>query len=249
MLRFALAYWRPTAFAAVLLTLAAWPADLRAAGHAGNHGGFSSGFHGGYQSGYHAGYYGGYRGSSLYHPGYYSGYRLNSGYRPWYGYGRRIYGAGYYNYPGAYNYSYLSGGYDPSLEYYSPAYYYSPNAVTSAPDYGFQTGAPGLSTSSYATPATAVTQSDPSSGPAAVNVRVPADAQVWFDDSPTQQTGERRQYQSPPLATGKDYTYDVRARWTDGGRVVDETRHITVQANGVTTIDFTQPAPAVSAAK
>jgi hypothetical protein len=41
----------------------------------------------------------------------------------------------------------------------------------------------------------------------------------------------------------------VRARWTDNAKVMDETRHITVHANSVTSVDFMQPAPAGSTGK
>src|SRR5262249_29983293 len=48
---------------------------------------------------------------------------------------------------------------------------------------------------------------------AEVQVRVPANATVWFDGEPTEQTGPYRRFWTPPLEPGKVYTYQVKARW------------------------------------
>ena len=58
-------------------------------------------------------------------------------------------------------------------------------------------------------------------------VTVPADAEVWFDGAKTAQAGPYREFVSPPLRPGRSYSYDVRARWKDGGREVDRTRRVT----------------------
>jgi uncharacterized protein (TIGR03000 family) len=70
-------------------------------------------------------------------------------------------------------------------------------------------------------------------------VMVPADAEVWFDGAKTTQTGPDREFVSPPLQRGHSYSYDVRARWKDGGRAVDRTRHVTFYAGDELTLDFT----------
>jgi uncharacterized protein (TIGR03000 family) len=226
--------WRPALLAAAALALAVAPANVLAAGHGGGGGGFhggGGGFHGG-GGGFHGGgfgaggFHGGYNGG--YHAGYFGGYHGG------YGYDHRGYGYGYSPLWPYYSSAYFSGGDD-----LTPDYYYSPDS-NPAPDYppaGQYTGD--------------IPAPDPSSvaGPAGVSVHVPADAQVWFDDSPTKQTGEQRQYVTPTLPPDRDYTYAVRARWTADGKVVDQTRTITVRANGSTSVDFTQPAPAGSAAK
>jgi uncharacterized protein (TIGR03000 family) len=62
-------------------------------------------------------------------------------------------------------------------------------------------------------------------------LRVPADAEVWFDGKKTRQSGTLRHYFSPPLTPGKTYSYDVRVRWTKDGRSAEEKRHLRVQAN------------------
>ena len=71
--------------------------------------------------------------------------------------------------------------------------------------------------------------SSPADGRAAmISLRVPADAEIWFDGVPTTQTGSVRQFISPPLEPGRYFTYQLRVRWTDDGRPVERTRRLTV---------------------
>ncbi len=82
----------------------------------------------------------------------------------------------------------------------------------------------------------------PSDNRARIWLTVPADAQVWFDGEPTQQTGALRQFVSPPLGPGRSYTYAVRARWTKDGKPVEEERRVRVQAGASSRLDFTPSA-------
>ena len=47
-----------------------------------------------------------------------------------------------------------------------------------------------------------------------IGVRVPANAVVWFNGDRTSQTGDFREFQTPPLTPGQEFSYDVRAQWT-----------------------------------
>jgi uncharacterized protein (TIGR03000 family) len=47
---------------------------------------------------------------------------------------------------------------------------------------------------------------------------LPADAKIYINDEPTQQTGEVRQFQTPELATEKSYEFTIEAR--DGDKVL-----------------------------
>lgn len=76
-----------------------------------------------------------------------------------------------------------------------------------------------------------------------VRVLVPSGAEVWFDGSKTTQAGNSREYVSPSLAPDTTYSYEVRARWMDNGKPVEETRKVMVRAGSQATVDFTQPAP------
>jgi uncharacterized protein (TIGR03000 family) len=74
-------------------------------------------------------------------------------------------------------------------------------------------------------------------------VVVPADATVWIDGAPTTQTGTDREFQTPPLEPGRVFTYQVRARWTQNGQMMDQTRTAEVRAGGMTMLVFTSSAP------
>jgi uncharacterized protein (TIGR03000 family) len=75
--------------------------------------------------------------------------------------------------------------------------------------------------------------------PAAVEVRVPADAKVWFQDQLTKQTGAVRRFESPPLRPGVDYSYRIRASWMEGGKEVTRDQTVSVRPNGRAVVDFT----------
>lgn len=74
------------------------------------------------------------------------------------------------------------------------------------------------------------------------NVKVPADAELWFEGFKTSQQGERRKFQTPPLEPGKTFTYEIRARWTEDNGAVNRLQKFKVKAGDVLNIDFTVPA-------
>jgi uncharacterized protein (TIGR03000 family) len=75
--------------------------------------------------------------------------------------------------------------------------------------------------------------------PVHIAIRVPSNAEVWFEGAKTHQAGESREFISPPLALTRAYTYQIRTRWMEGGRPVDRTHTITVQAGDRIGLDFT----------
>jgi uncharacterized protein (TIGR03000 family) len=85
----------------------------------------------------------------------------------------------------------------------------------------------------------------PSDQAAHLVVRVPADAEVWFGTGKTTQTGATREFVSPPLSPGQEYTYEVRARWTESAKEMDQVRQVDVAAGSLRFLDFTRPAPEV----
>jgi uncharacterized protein (TIGR03000 family) len=190
--------------------------------HHGGHGG--GGWHGGGGGG-HGGGWGGYRG------GYYGGRGRDRGWGgvgigiglgyPWYGgYGGYGYYPGYY---GGYGYSpYYYGGSD---VYYDTTPYYSGAMPYDTPDYSYGSRALVQDNAAH------------------VRVVVPSGAKVWFDDRMTQQTGSVREFETPALTPGRDFSYDIKARWRDrDGKDVTLTRHVDVRANANVTVDFTRPA-------
>ena len=169
-----------------------------------------------------------------YYPGWgYSNYR---GY-PAYGYGWSGYYPGYYR------------GYYPSYGYMYPRYSYSyPGYYTTYPSY-YSTGSVPIfgRYDSYTTeattlaPASSTSAYTPQGDAVILNVRVSdPNAEVIIDGHPTQQRGMERQFISPPLETGNNYSYEVRARWTDAGGTPHEmTRNVAVSPGQAATVDFT----------
>lgn len=74
-------------------------------------------------------------------------------------------------------------------------------------------------------------------------VEVPAEATVWIEDQQMSQTGATRSFVSPPLAPGKTYIYDVRARWQENGREMEQRQSITVQGGSSSAVRFPTAEP------
>lgn len=72
-----------------------------------------------------------------------------------------------------------------------------------------------------------------------LTVEVPErNAQIWIDGSRTSQTGTVRRFLSPPINPGSNYTYDIKAQWTENGHTVDQTRTVRVRAGERVNVDF-----------
>ncbi len=154
---------------------------------------------------------------------------------PYRGWGAGWYGWGWPSYT-----SYNLYGYWPSSTYV----YSTPTVVGYTPDAVDYSGyySPPADTG-LSTMAPATDEAPPQDNCVHLMVHVPADAQLWFDSTLTQQTGTEREFYSPPLNPGQTYHYDIRAHWTaDNGQPVDVTRSVAVQANEWKQIDMTQPA-------
>jgi uncharacterized protein (TIGR03000 family) len=146
---------------------------------------------------------------------------------PWYGYGGYPYYG--YSYP-YYGFPYFSDPYDAS--FYTPdSSMVEPNAQNYL--------APGTGTYSYYPPAIA----NADSNIARVEVRVPPDAELWFDGTKMTQVGPLRTFTTPPLTPGRTFTYEVRASWMANGVPVTQTRQITVEAGKRATVDFLAGGP------
>jgi uncharacterized protein (TIGR03000 family) len=76
-----------------------------------------------------------------------------------------------------------------------------------------------------------------------IGIRVPSDAQIWFDGDKTSQTGSFRQFVSPQLEPDKTYTYQIRAKWIKDGGSVEQTRTVAVRAGQHVGVDFLAPSP------
>jgi uncharacterized protein (TIGR03000 family) len=71
-----------------------------------------------------------------------------------------------------------------------------------------------------------------------IAVRVPANAELWFDGHKTSQSGQVRQFETPTLDPAQEYTYEVHARWTENGHDVDRNRRLSVHAGDRLGVNF-----------
>ncbi len=159
------------------------------------------------------------------------------------GYGYPSYYRGWgYGYP---SYGYYDSGYGPnygSNNYYGfgvPAYSAYPSdqqpyGTVVQPGMGAYSSAYGGFNEGQGASA-AATQNE---NACQIGLRVPADAQVWFNGQAMRQTGSQREFVSPPLQPGQEYTYTIRARWMQNGQPVDQTRNLQVAASERHTVNF-----------
>ena len=162
------------------------------------------------------------------------------GYPYYYGY----YPAMSLYYPGYYNYGYYPYGlgYSPGYAYYYPSYSYgNPWSYPTTGTTDYYT-APASSYRYGSTDTSGYYSAAPSANTVKLNVRVPdSDAQVWVEGELTRQSGRTREYTSPPINPDRNYVYEVRARWMENGRTMDQTKRLPVRANDTLTVDFGAP--------
>ncbi|HEV3258042.1 MAG TPA: TIGR03000 domain-containing protein [Gemmataceae bacterium] len=77
---------------------------------------------------------------------------------------------------------------------------------------------------------------------ATLTVRLPLDAELWFDETKMSTAGAQREFITPPLTPGKTYSYMVRARWTQNGRVLDQAHQVSFHVGQAILVDFLAPA-------
>jgi uncharacterized protein (TIGR03000 family) len=208
--------------------------------HGGCYGGCNGGCYGGGCSGggyaYGSGYGGGYAG---YYGDYGSGYAMpygGTGYRSGSGY-NMPYGSGYYRDGGAERGDYRRD----DAEYRRP-----PTEVPAPRERGADTdrnrdrNRPGAGDRPPASdrPPGDTGAKPPENSAAAerqgdrayVRVQLPAEAQLFINDAATESTDSARNFYSPPLKAGKDYTYSFRAEMMRDGKKLQATKDVVVQA-------------------
>jgi uncharacterized protein (TIGR03000 family) len=86
----------------------------------------------------------------------------------------------------------------------------------------------------------ALNAADPAPGaqPAVITLRVPAGALVQFDGVDTRHEGITRRFETPPLAPGREYSYDLSVSWTDGGQTVVRQRRVSFKAGERVSLTF-----------
>jgi uncharacterized protein (TIGR03000 family) len=73
---------------------------------------------------------------------------------------------------------------------------------------------------------------------AILTVRLPAQATLTVDGTPTKQTGPQRRFVTPPLPAGKSFNYELVATWREGGSTQTVTKTVTVRAGQETNINL-----------
>jgi len=127
-----------------------------------------------------------------------------------------------------YGFGYGYGGYGYGGFYPSPYYDYGAYSLAPTYSYGPTFGAP-----SIAAPNTEMG--------AQLDVLVPdPNATVWFDGQQTASQGMTRYFDSPALPPGREFTYTVKAAWTERGQSVVQERVVTVRAGSRVVVDFRQ---------
>ena len=168
---------------------------------------------------------------------------------------RRGYYGGYPNgYGGGYGLPYGGGLYDNSYYFgaaidmpaysaapaYSNSYYFGGSSDSYTYD-AAPIGGAAFSVDSQAFTPPEQAPADPNA--ASLTVRVPADAEIWFDGTKMTQTGTVHHYVTPPLTPGQEYSYLVRVRWTVAGRVFDQTQKVSFRPGQSVLVDFLTPRP------
>ena len=75
--------------------------------------------------------------------------------------------------------------------------------------------------------------------PVYIDVVIPPRAEITFENERTTQTGSRRLFISPPIRAGQNYTYHIKAKWTENGREVTRSRTVPVHAGERVMVDLT----------
>jgi uncharacterized protein (TIGR03000 family) len=102
---------------------------------------------------------------------------------------------------------------------------------------GYRSASPRLATPSVSVqPPPAL----PSASCCRVDVRMPqADAELWVNRTKTNSGGVERTFETPELGDGKEYRYELVAKWTRNGEVVSDTRGVVVAGGRSVVVDFT----------
>jgi uncharacterized protein (TIGR03000 family) len=73
---------------------------------------------------------------------------------------------------------------------------------------------------------------------ALIIVKLPAEAELWFDDSKTTQDGSYRRFVTPPLSAGKNLVYTLRVHWSIKDAELTRVEKVIVEPGKQFTVNF-----------
>lgn len=76
--------------------------------------------------------------------------------------------------------------------------------------------------------------------PVRLEVRGPADAELWIDDAKTVHKGAVREFISPPVEPGRQYAYQIKVRWMENGAERERTGKVPVRPGQLVRVDVNQ---------
>jgi len=74
--------------------------------------------------------------------------------------------------------------------------------------------------------------------PAQIDIEIPEKAEVWIDGVKVPSKGGRSRYVTMPLSESLEHTYDVTARWHDGGKPVTRQQRVRVTGGAQSLVNF-----------
>lgn len=103
---------------------------------------------------------------------------------------------------------------------------------------GYRSASPRLATPSVSVyPAPALSSS---ANCCRMDVRLPhPDAELWVNQTRTQSSGAHRTFETPELADGKEFRYELVAKWQLNGEPISATRGVVVSGGKSVVVDFT----------
>jgi uncharacterized protein (TIGR03000 family) len=131
-----------------------------------------------------------------------------------------------YNYYGAWPYGYYVADYGPTVVVNDPD-----NGTPTAADLD---GVPPPPPERVALRTSAAT----SARPAEIRIRTAPNARLWIDGQATTRTGAVRTFATPPLESGKTYSYKVRACWLENGQPAVRSRTVEVTPGETVELDL-----------
>jgi len=97
---------------------------------------------------------------------------------------------------------------------------------------------PTVPSSTVSAPVTASSTAATGNSESLLEVTVPADAKVNIEGADTTQTGTMREFVSPPLFPGHEYSYQIKVKWTENGKEMTRTHRVAVHAGDVIHLAF-----------